>query len=417
MSENPRPQFGNRFLTDAKNVFEHNAWDNVVWDDEQEDEARRKVAENSAQLVEDERRVKYNSEANEYWNGFYGIHQNRFFKDRHWLFTEFPELAPKEWPSGMPVKADTTNPTPDVSTVSTPRQKSKRDLLSHDVEASVDDNLEGGSKSSRTSTVEHPEEKSQMSDLHLDPNSENVISTVDHAKESNSVRAGDDISNSTRGASENFLKSPCQTSDIFLDYPGNGAKKRFLEIGCGVGNTVFPVLQANNDPELFMYCCDFSSTAIDIVKEHRDYDTSRCYAFTYDLTDDSSPLPFPENSLDIIIMIFVLSAIHPNKMKGAIQRLVSHLKPGGMILFRDYGRYDLAQLRFKKGQCLGENFYVRGDGTLVYFFTQDDLRKLFTEAGLEEVQNVIDRRLQVNRGRQIKMYRVWVQCKYKKPEI
>lgn len=40
---------------------------------------------------------------------------------------------------------------------------------------------------------------------------------------------------------------------------------------------------------------------------------------------------------------------------------------------------------------------------------------MFERAGLEEVQNLIDRRLQVNRGRQIKMYRVWIQCKYRKP--
>jgi len=37
------------------------------------------------------------------------------------------------------------------------------------------------------------------------------------------------------------------------------------------------------------------------------------------------------------------------RMPALTVRLARLLKPGGLIVFRDYGRYDLTQLRFKKG--------------------------------------------------------------------
>lgn len=40
--------------------------------------------------------------------------------------------------------------------------------------------------------------------------------------------------------------------------------KFFLEAGCGVGNTVFPLLEES--PGLFAYACDFSQRAVDFVK-------------------------------------------------------------------------------------------------------------------------------------------------------
>ncbi|NWT53185.1 METL2 protein, partial [Erythrocercus mccallii] len=67
--------------------------DNVEWSEEQEANARSKVQENSSQLLPQDKQEEYEMNAKKYWDDFYKIHENGFFKDRHWLFTEFPELT------------------------------------------------------------------------------------------------------------------------------------------------------------------------------------------------------------------------------------------------------------------------------------------------------------------------------------
>ncbi|KAG8510480.1 Methyltransferase-like protein 8, partial [Galemys pyrenaicus] len=377
----PVVPLGSRILTDPAKVFEHNM-DHMQWSKEEEEAARKKVVENSAVRVLLEEQVKYESEANKYWDIFYKIHKNKFFKDRNWLLREFPEILPTD-----------------------KKTKEKARELSWD---------------------------------HIKTNATDCFSRMFCHTMPEGKRSGSPGSQSKPESDFLNLDSNEHRKIPFkMEFPGSKATFRILEVGCGAGNSVFPILNTLQDtPESFLYCCDFASGAVDLVKSHSSYRAAQCFAFIHDICDDGLPYPFPDGILDVILLVFVLSSIHPDrilernwsnyfiselsvtvrmKMQGVVNRLSKLLKPGGMLLFRDYGRYDKTQLRFKKGHCLSENFYVRGDGTRAYFFTKGEVHNMFCKAGLDEKQNLVDRRLQVNRKKQVKMHRVWVQGKFQKP--
>uniref|UniRef100_A0A8C8ZHJ9 Methyltransferase 6, tRNA N3-cytidine n=1 Tax=Prolemur simus TaxID=1328070 RepID=A0A8C8ZHJ9_PROSS len=145
------------------------------------------------------------------------------------------------------------------------------------------------------------------------------------------------------------------------------------------------------------------------------YNTERCKVFQCDLTKDDLLDHVPPESVDVVLLIFVLSAVHPDKMHLVLQNVYKVLKPGKSVLFRDYGLYDHAMLRFKAGSKLGENFYVRQDGTRSYFFTDEFLAQLFTDTGYEEVVNEYVFRETVNKKEGLCVSRVFLQSKFQKP--
>ncbi|KAI9146234.1 S-adenosyl-L-methionine-dependent methyltransferase [Paraphysoderma sedebokerense] len=316
--------FGSRFLTDPSKIFTQNAWDHVEFTPSEEAAALSVVETHKSKTAEKEKIEDYHENAATYWNMFYERNEERFFKDRHWLGIEFPELFP-----------------PSIA------------------------------ESDRTAT-----------------------------------------------------DGPGDLNETF----------NVLEVGCGAGNTVYPLISDDaknreNDKELeqedgikrqrrrlFVYACDFSQTAVNLVKSNPAYDPDKVHAFTYDLTSPTLPSCLKPASIDVLVLVFVLSAIHPTQFQHVIGNIYNLLKPGGLLLFRDYGRYDLAQLRMKPGRLLDmDNFYVRGDGTRVYFFETTEIRQLVENAGLKVEQLAVDRRLIVNRGKKLQMHRVWLQGKFRKP--
>ncbi|KAF9525950.1 S-adenosyl-L-methionine-dependent methyltransferase [Crepidotus variabilis] len=155
-----------------------------------------------------------------------------------------------------------------------------------------------------------------------------------------------------------------------------------VEVGCGAGNSVFPLLSSNQNEELRVLAYDYSPHAVKLVQNDQQYlspGVGTINASVWDVTSQNGlPSDIQLESVDIVIFVFVLSALHPDEWGRAVHNIHQMLKPGGVILLRDYGRYDLAQLRFKSGRLLDENFYIRGDKTRVYFFELDELSLMFT---------------------------------------
>jgi len=353
-------QFGQRYLSAQDDVFEYNAWDHVEPDNDHLEFAQEQYAKQRAAPVSEFDYRRFNEHPEKWWDLFYKQKSASFFKDRKWLVQEFPVLA------------DVTR----------------------------------------------------------------------------------------RDAGERVV----------------------LEVGAGAGNTAFPIMRMNENEGLRVWALDFSKRAVETMREAEDYAAiaegrdgrkGEMHAEVWDVAGDELPEGMEEGMADVVIMIFIFSALSPQQWARAVRNVWRVLKPGGEVLFRDYGRGDLAQVRFKAGRWMEENFYVRGDGTRVYFFEKEELEEIWTgeywlhdqgrqsrdqreiqeqgpkageqktqepstRCGDEEIQKTnqevqddgveeamprfdvlnldIDRRLIVNRQRRIKMYRCWLQGRFKRPE-
>ncbi|KAJ1606367.1 methylase [Cryptosporidium canis] len=236
--------------------------------------------------------------------------------------------------------------------------------------------------------------------------------------------------------------------------PGSRGPPLLIEFGCGVGNSLIPLLQISKDLHCIGFDC--SSRAVSLLQERwsdvlskskeaenqgtgagcmlsneggtdtgcpfsslqgPDKHCTRLRGFVFDIVNSDIPTHIcPNESADFGLLIFVLSAIHPKHHQDVIARCSKSLKSGAILLFRDYGRYDMAQIRFAKSSKskITDNFYVRYDGTFAYYFTTQELQSLFEKAGFKTISNSYCLREVVNRKTQVTMQRVWIQAKFAK---
>ena len=223
------------------------------------------------------------------------------------------------------------------------------------------------------------------------------------------------------------------------------SKRYLLEVGCGCGDFILPLLDdtstLQNTPredeagetnpnqgtlpislprDLVVFCCDLSDKAIEILKENPIYKVAypaRVKAFQADITADCSKI-FEEmgediQGVDFISLIFVLSAMEPDLMSRVVSNLHKLLKPGGLVLFRDYAIYDKAMLRFDAKSKIDHGLYVRQDGTRAYFFSKNYLSHLFLSKNLFSCKSIeYVHRETVNNATNAQYSRIFLQAKF-----
>lgn len=115
--------------------------------------------------------------------------------------------------------------------------------------------------------------------------------------------------NSHSSRSRVSLSSRCASgSRACLEQVCSGARltKAGAQVGCGVGNTSLPVAAGNVSATV--HSCDYSATAIDILRSAPDFDAARMHAFVADMTKNDLTHHVPMASLDAVTCVFALSA-------------------------------------------------------------------------------------------------------------
>ena len=116
-----------------------------------------------------------------------------------------------------------------------------------------------------------------------------------------------------RNNRENFFKNRKWLTREFpalKECLGRDAGRRVIfEAGCGVGNAIFPVLEENENELLQVHGRDYSPRAIEVLKEDPQFDPAHVTAGVWDIASTEGPEGIEEDSVDVILLCFVLSAL------------------------------------------------------------------------------------------------------------
>ena len=168
---------------------------------------------------------------------------------------------------------------------------------------------------------------------------------------------------------------------------GADARALLVELGCGSGAAVLPLLRA--EARLNAVAVDVSPNAVALLRAALEADgaiaTHRLRTATVDVRRDA--LPVSDATADFVLCVFTLSAMEPETHARAFAKAYRALRPGGALLFRDFGLYDVKQLKCTR-RLAPQHYLVNGTGVQCHFFSTETVAALASAAGfaIEELE-------------------------------
>lgn len=228
--------------------------------------------------------------------------------------------------------------------------------------------------------------------------------------------------------SGNFFKPRRYLALEFSKYLSSQNVKNVIEVGCGYGCSMFPLLEKF---EFKYIATDFSKEALQILSANPKFDLSRCLITVWDIAEPAPELLF-DYSVQAILCVFALSAVHPDfhvlclknmralllnrnikQKSNEIDSISLESEPcddvkcnQNVILFRDYGIHDMTM--YRHNTRYSETLYRRADGTLSYYFDLPYLRDIAALAGLSILELEYATVRVSNRKTENVMHRVFV---------
>ncbi|CXJ28938.1 methyltransferase, putative [Plasmodium berghei] len=360
----------------------------------------KKIIENNKRAIHEFQKEKLLQEGKKNWDKFYNHYKTNFFKDRKWIKVEFDHIFKD---------GDLLNDSKNYEK----EQKEKRKII-----------LEMGCGVGNT-LIPLLLEYCNCDFIGIDF-SKNAINLLNE-KWKKIVHINETLKNDQMNSHKDaVISSDCLSKEkmneqnlndlLSLSDISNTENHKIENINDAVRNNISTengyIMEYEDQGEGENYSCIYD------LKEYKKLG-NLIKTLVVDITSDSE-VSTDLNELgfvDVVLLIYVLSSVSPEKMINVILNSYKYLKSGGYVLLRDYGLYDLTQVRFanKKEKKISDNFYVRGDKTFVYFFTTEELRNLFCQNDMfEEIQNKYITRIVKNRKRNLEMKRIWVQSIFRK---